>query len=109
VRGKIFSVIIAIALTGIPITSWVARALVTTGHNGWRYIFIWGSLGILVLPVARRKLSESPRWLFQRGRAARAELIVAELETAGRQRHGSLAPLAADYRTHETAILGSSC
>ncbi|MFM0077039.1 MFS transporter [Paraburkholderia sediminicola] len=99
-RGRILSLIIAFSLVGIPITAWVARGLVTTGPEGWRYIFIWGALGILVVPAAIVKLNESPRWLERRGETERAQRIVARLETAAIARHGELPPFRADQQLY---------
>jgi len=103
-RGKILSMIVAISLVGIPATAWVARAVVPMGEHGWRFIFVWGALGILVIPASIRKLSESPRWLFLHGEKARANAIVEQLEAVALQRHGVLAPLKPDSAPpHETA------
>jgi putative MFS transporter len=91
-RGKMLSVIIAFSLIGIPVTAWVARGLVMLGSEGWRYIFIWGALGILVVPVSLMRLKESPRWLARHGQTDRAEDIVMRLERAAIEAHGSLPP-----------------
>lgn len=102
-RGKILSMIVAISLVGIPATAWVARAVVPVGEHGWRFIFVWGALGILVVPASIRKLSESPRWLFLHGEQERANGIVEQLEAVALQRHGSLAPLKSGSVPVETA------
>jgi MFS transporter, putative metabolite:H+ symporter len=76
-----------IALSGIPITSWVARLVVPSGPDGWRWIFVWGALGIVFLAFTKH-FPESPRWLARHGRMAEADetmnRIEAEVErTAG--------------------------
>src|SRR5690606_4081365 len=43
------------------------------GIEAWRWAFILGSVGALVVGAALFFLPESPRWLASRGRAAEAE------------------------------------
>lgn len=81
VRGRMLALIMTISLCGIPATAWAARWFVTLGPNGWRFIFVWGSLGLLALPVALRFLPESPRWLERKGNYKVAREIVERLET----------------------------
>jgi putative MFS transporter len=101
-RGKILSMIVAISLIGIPATAWVARAVVPIGEHGWRFIFVWGALGILVVPASISKLSESPRWLFLHDEQERANGIVEQLEAVALQRYGSLPPLKTGTLPRET-------
>jgi putative MFS transporter len=93
VRGKMLAKIVAFGLLGIPVTGWVARWLVTLGPNGWRFIFVWGSLGVIAAPIAWLKLKESPRWLATHGMAKGAEAIVAQMEQTAIAEHGELPPL----------------
>ena len=53
VRGRWQSWAMVIALSGISVTSWVARLVIPLGENGWRWIFIWGALGLPFLILAR--------------------------------------------------------
>jgi putative MFS transporter len=63
-------------------------------------VFIWGSLGLLALPFALR-LSESPRWLENRGRNEEALRAVEALERlAGSKR----VPLA-DSKAEAAAVV----
>lgn len=101
-RGKILSMIVAISLIGIPATAWVARAVVLIGEHGWRFIFVWGALGILVVPASISKLSESPRWLFLHDEKERANGIVEQLEAVALQRYGTLPPLKTGALPRET-------
>jgi putative MFS transporter len=82
-RGRWQSWAMVIALSGISVTSFVARAVVPWGDNGWRLVFIWGALGLPFLYLARR-LPESPRWLANRGQLRRAEDSLIALEDAVR-------------------------
>ncbi|MCA7120592.1 MAG: MFS transporter, partial [Acidibrevibacterium sp.] len=67
VRGKSMAIVMTIGLIGIPATAWVARFVIPMAPWGWRVVFIWGALGMLVLPFAMR-MRESPRWLLINGR-----------------------------------------
>lgn len=85
-RGRLQSATLAIGLLGIPATAFFARAVIPTGPDGWRWIFVFGSLGILFLALVPL-LPESPRWLANAGRSAEAEAILTKLEaevSAGR-------------------------
>lgn len=81
VRGKVMSTIFMLGLMGIPATAWVARLVVPMAPWAWRLVFVWGSLGLLVLPFAFRLL-ESPRWLMLKGRMQEARIAVDKLERA---------------------------
>jgi putative MFS transporter len=50
------------------------------GIDGWRWVFVAGSLGGAIIWWLRRDLPESPRWLESRGRHAEADAIVTRLE-----------------------------
>jgi MFS family permease len=51
-------------------------------HLGWRLAFGLGALLGLGILFARRHLTESPRWLLIRGRAAEADAITTQIEHA---------------------------
>jgi putative MFS transporter len=68
-----------IALCGIPITSWVARLVVPSGPSGWRWIFVWGALGIVFL-LFTKHFPESPRWYARHGRMAEADATLTRIE-----------------------------
>ena len=78
-RGRFQSWAMVIALCGLPICGWFARLVVPTGPEGWRFIFVWGSVGIVSL-IFVRKMPESPRWLAARGRFRDADLALERIE-----------------------------
>jgi putative MFS transporter len=92
VRGRWQSWAMVIALSGISVTSWVARLVVPMGENGWRWIFIWGALGLPFLFLARG-LNESPRWLMRVGRGQEAEASLQRIEAAVERWNGPLLQL----------------
>ena len=94
VRGRFMGLVMTVGLIGIPVTAWVARFVVPAAPWGWRLVFVWGSFGLLALPMAFR-LRESPRWLLNSGRLPEAEAVVAELERIAVRQFGALPPLAA--------------
>ncbi|ADX74610.1 arabinose efflux permease family protein [Pseudarthrobacter phenanthrenivorans Sphe3] len=65
----------AIVYSGVPAGGVLASVMGILFHNslGWRGLFIIGSLPLVILlPIAWRKLPESPRWLLARGREQEA-------------------------------------
>lgn len=92
----------AIVYSGVPAGGVLAAllALRFAGGDGWRTLFLFGSLPLLVLlPLAVWKLPESPRWLLARGRtedavalAARTDVDLPVLDTeTGKVGFGALA------------------
>jgi putative MFS transporter len=81
VRGRWQSWAMVITLTGISITSFVARLVIPLGDNGWRWIFVWGALGLPFIWLALR-MNESPRWLARKGRYDNAEASLRRIEAA---------------------------
>ena len=80
-----------IGLAGIPVTAYVARFTVPIASWGWRLVFVWGSLGLLVLLFANY-LEESPRWYDNRGKLAEADAALERIEACGRAEFGDLPP-----------------
>ena len=78
-RGSFQGWIMAIGLCGIPVTAFVARFCVPVAPWGWRLVFVWGSLGI-VLPLFSGALEESPRWYENQGRITEADRVLQEIE-----------------------------
>jgi putative MFS transporter len=77
-RGRAQSTTLAVGLAGIPAVSFFARGVVPIGTDGWRLIFVFGGLALLVMGPLR-KLPESPRWLALHGRSGEAEAALAQL------------------------------
>jgi putative MFS transporter len=82
VRGKLISLAYTIGFCGIPAIGLSARVLVPLkffGFEGWRWLFVAGSLGGIVIWGLQRYLVESPRWLEAAGRAEEARRATAFL------------------------------
>lgn len=93
-RGRMQGAVLATGLIGIPVMAFVSRAVVPTGPNGWRWVFLFGALGVIGLVLILR-LPESPRWLLGRGRADAAAGVVTAVERETERTHGTLPPLPA--------------
>jgi putative MFS transporter len=92
VRGTYQAWIMAIGLCGIPITAYVARLCVPAAFWGWRLVFVWGSLAV-ILPIFSGVLEESPSWYENRGRFADADAVLNRIESRARAEIGTLAPI----------------
>ena len=82
-RGRYTAWAYTIGFFGIPAAGFLARILVPRqplGIDGWRWMFVAGSLGAAIVWVSRSKLPESPRWLESVGRTAEADAIVSRME-----------------------------
>jgi MFS transporter, putative metabolite:H+ symporter len=89
-RGRYTAWAYTLGFLGIPAAGLLGRVLVPLqplGIEGWRWLFVAGSLGAVIVWFVRRRLPESPRWLESVGRTEEAEAIVARMEQeAGRVR-----------------------
>ncbi|HEX4223380.1 MAG TPA: MFS transporter [Pseudonocardiaceae bacterium] len=88
-RGRMQAAVIAIGLIGIPAMTFFSHAVAPLSPNSWRWVFVFGAVGLIVLPLIIR-LPESPRWLAGRGRADDAENVVNRIETEAVARSGPL-------------------
>lgn len=79
VRGKYQAYAIVIGICGTPVTNLIASAVVPLSDWSWRLVYLWGSLGVLLILFTRR-LKESPRWLESRGDHAAADKVLREIE-----------------------------
>lgn len=91
-RGAYQCWIMTIGLCGIPVTAYVARFCIPIAAWGWRLVFVWGSLGFLLVLFANR-LEESPRWYESHGRVAEAEAVLERIEARTRAEIGNLPPV----------------
>ena len=82
-RGRYTAWAYTIGFFGIPAAGFLARVLVPRqplGIDGWRWMFVAGSLGAAIVWATRSMLPESPRWLESVGRTAEADAIVSRME-----------------------------
>ncbi|MBU6532026.1 MFS transporter [Streptomyces sp. NPDC057245] len=90
VRGKYQAYAIVIGICGTPVTNLVASGVVPLADWTWRLVYLWGSLGILLV-LFTRHLKESPRWHESRGDHASADAVLREIEAGAEAEHGPLA------------------
>jgi MFS transporter, putative metabolite:H+ symporter len=77
-RGTFIAWAYTLAFLAVPIEGFLARALVPLsplGIDGWRWIFVIGAVGAVVVFLGARNLPESPLWLASVGRTEEAEKI----------------------------------
>lgn len=99
-RGRMQAATLALGLIGIPVMAFTARGVVPTGPDGWRFVFVFGALGVFAL-LALRRLPESPRWLLEHRDPERAETVVADVEAQVERDAGPLPPVTADAAVPE--------
>jgi putative MFS transporter len=100
-RGRYTAWAYTFGFIGVPAAGVLARVLVPQqpfGIDGWRWMFVIGSLGSTIIWMMRAQLPESPRWLESVGRDAEADAIVSQMEQEA-ERLGPLAPPSADEVT----------
>ena len=112
-RGRYTAWAYTLGFFGVPAAGFLARLLVPQqplGIDGWRWMFVAGSLGAAIVWAMRAKLPESPRWLETVGRMSDAEAIVSVMEREA-EREGPLPPpsgeSAAPERGRFRVIFGS--
>ncbi|WP_394821353.1 MFS transporter [Pendulispora albinea] len=82
-RGRYIAWAYTVGFLGVPTAGFLAHAMTSVtllGISGWRWMFVIGALGTLVLYPLRRRLPESPRWLESTGRHEEADRWVSQLE-----------------------------
>jgi len=81
-RGRMMSWAYTTGFLGVPVAGLLARVLVPLnplGVAGWRWLFVAGSLGGVIVWSLRRMLPESPRWLESVGRSDEAAAIAKQI------------------------------
>ncbi|SDZ10315.1 MFS transporter, putative metabolite:H+ symporter [Amycolatopsis xylanica] len=78
-RGRATAWAYTIGFCGVPAAGFLARWLAEY-ENGWRWLFVIGGLGAVVVLALRTGLPESPRWLVSQGRYEEAEAVVRRFE-----------------------------
>lgn len=78
-RGKYQALTIASGTIGLPVCAFFAKFVIPISQNSWRWVFILGGLGILLVFAAVKFLKESPRWLVSKGRIDEAAKVLDEI------------------------------
>lgn len=89
-RGRFTAWAYTLSFVGVPAVGFLGRWLVPLkplGIDGWRWMFIFGALGAVIIFFLRRGLPESPRWLSAVGRDDEASAIVDDFEQQARARN----------------------
>jgi putative MFS transporter len=102
-RGRMQAGVIAIGLVGIPAMTFFAKGVAPLSSNSWRWVFVFGALGLVMLPLIVR-LPESPRWLARHGRVGDAETVVRRIETETTVRYGELPEPAQDVEAEQRRV-----
>lgn len=109
-RGVFIAWAYTFGFLGVPAAGFLARGLVPLepfGIAGWRWLFVFGALGAVIVLFLRSSLPESPRWLESVGRMAEAEKVAARFENEARAAGVELAePVAEEAASPSDRRLG---
>ncbi|HEX3782192.1 MAG TPA: MFS transporter [Pseudonocardiaceae bacterium] len=86
-RGLATAWAYTVGFCGVPVAGFLARGIAQgtpLGLAGWRWLFIIGALGAIIVWVLRSRLPESPRWLAAVGRVEEADAVLRRFEDAAR-------------------------
>ncbi len=75
-RGRIYGIATTVGFIGIPGIAVLCNVLLPMGGEHWRFIYMIGAFGLLIVIFGAMWLKESPRWLVRQGRVKEAEAIV---------------------------------
>lgn len=75
-RGKYQALTMVCGTIGMPFGAMFAKWAIPIGPETWRWVFLLGSAGIILVPFAAAWLKESPRWLVSKGRHQEAEKVI---------------------------------
>ena len=107
-RGRYTAWAYTLGFVGVPAAGLLGRVLVPLqplGIDGWRWLFVAGAMGAVIVWLLRARLPESPRWLESVGRTEEAEAIVERMEREAALRGPLEAPSAAGVTTGTRAGL----
>jgi putative MFS transporter len=82
-RGAATAWAYTVGFCGVPAAGFLARGLAGSsplGLAGWRWLFIIGGVGAIIVWLLRAGLPESPRWLVAVGRTEDAEKVMQRFE-----------------------------
>ena len=82
-RGRYIAWAYTLSFVGVPVAGFLAHWLVPVtllNVAGWRWMFVLGAVGAVIVFALRTGLPESPRWLEAVGRQRDAEAVVARFE-----------------------------
>jgi putative MFS transporter len=79
-RGRCQALMLGIGLLGVPVAAGAARLIVPLSPDAWRWLFVFGAIGLVPAVVAWFVLPESVRWAALNGRVAEARATVERLE-----------------------------
>lgn len=91
-RGKFSAWGVFPALVGLAAATVIAYGLVVQVSIGWRLLLIIPVLSVIPAVAAIFMLPESPRWLAEKGRLARAETLTGRAEETATRRTGRPLP-----------------
>ncbi|MGY6156199.1 MFS transporter [Paraburkholderia graminis] len=80
-RGRFFLLYEALFVIGLVGAAAMGTLVVPT--LGWRAMFVIGAIPALLILFALRGLHESPRWLIEKGKLAKADRVIRAFEQAG--------------------------
>ncbi|GAB1800318.1 MFS transporter [Priestia megaterium] len=79
-RGRFFMLYEMIFPLGLMISAQIGALVVPS--FGWKWMFLIGGIGGLIVFLFFFKLRESPRWLISKGRFDEAERVIEEIESS---------------------------
>src|SRR5438876_464747 len=107
-RGRLMAWAYTAGFVGVPAAGLLARVLVPLrplNVAGWRWLFVAGSLGGVIVWSLRRLLPESPKWLEPRERNAFLSRLFSMAGTAGER---SCFRCSRSFRQSATTVLARS-
>jgi putative MFS transporter len=97
VRGLYIGWAYTLSFVAVPLVGFLAMGLVPLhilGMAGWRWLFVLGGLGSVVIWFFQRNLPESPRWLESVGRTTEAGQVLTRFGVSGNDSINEKSPVA---------------